>query len=47
MEEYLSSGNYCFIEWPELAYPLYPENCVVVKITVVNKSRIIEASVNE
>ncbi len=47
MEEYLSSGNYCFIEWPELAYPIYPENCVVVKITVVNESRIIEASVNE
>lgn len=22
MEEYLFSGNYCFIEWPEVAFPL-------------------------
>ena len=22
IEEYLSSGNYCFIEWPEIAIPL-------------------------
>jgi tRNA threonylcarbamoyladenosine biosynthesis protein TsaE len=26
MEEYLYSGNYCFIEWPEMALPLLPEN---------------------
>ena len=25
MEEYLFSGNYCFIEWPEVAMPLLPE----------------------
>ena len=25
MEEYLFSGNYCFIEWPEVALPLLPE----------------------
>jgi tRNA threonylcarbamoyladenosine biosynthesis protein TsaE len=25
MEEYLDSGNYCFIEWPEVAAPLLPE----------------------
>ena len=25
MEEYLDSGNYCFIEWPEVALPLLPE----------------------
>ena len=25
MEEYLYSGNYCFIEWPEIALPLLPE----------------------
>ncbi|MHB8260081.1 MAG: tRNA (adenosine(37)-N6)-threonylcarbamoyltransferase complex ATPase subunit type 1 TsaE [Bacteroidia bacterium] len=30
MEEYLYSGNYCFIEWPEIALPLLsslPESC--------------------
>jgi tRNA threonylcarbamoyladenosine biosynthesis protein TsaE len=25
MEEYLYSGNYCFIEWPEVALPLLSE----------------------
>ena len=25
MEEYLYSGNYCFIEWPDVALPLLPE----------------------
>jgi tRNA threonylcarbamoyladenosine biosynthesis protein TsaE len=25
MEEYLDSGNYCFIEWPEVALPLLSE----------------------
>ena len=31
-EEYLYSGNYCFIEWPELIAPLLPEETVWVKI---------------
>lgn len=26
MEEYVYSGNYCFIEWPETAVPLLPPN---------------------
>ena len=25
MKEYLYSGNYCFIEWPEVALPLLPD----------------------
>lgn len=25
MEEYIYSGNYCFIEWPEIALPLLPD----------------------
>ena len=25
MEEYLYSGNYCFIEWPEVALSVFPE----------------------
>ena len=31
-EEYLYSGNYCFIEWPELIAPLLPEDTVRVSI---------------
>jgi len=42
MDEYLNSGNYCFIEWPEIAKPLYPENYIVIKITTENQGRIFE-----
>ena len=31
-EEYLYSGNYCFIEWPEMIEPLLPEDTVHIKI---------------
>ena len=31
-EEYLYSGNYCFIEWPEIIEALLPEDTVWVKI---------------
>ena len=31
-EEYLYSGNYCFIEWPEMIEPLLPEDTVYVRI---------------
>jgi tRNA threonylcarbamoyladenosine biosynthesis protein TsaE len=43
MEEYLYSGNYCFIEWPEIANSLYPEDSVKVTIRIENEKRIIEA----
>lgn len=32
-EEYLYSGNYCLIEWPEIIEPLLPDSTVYVKIT--------------
>ncbi|MEJ2594208.1 MAG: tRNA (adenosine(37)-N6)-threonylcarbamoyltransferase complex ATPase subunit type 1 TsaE [bacterium] len=32
-EEYLYSGNYCFIEWPELIRTLLPENHIWIEIT--------------
>ena len=32
-EDYFFSGNYCFIEWPELVEPLLPEGTVRVKIS--------------
>ena len=34
-EEYLYSGNYCFIEWPEKIEALLPEDTVWVKIEVL------------
>jgi len=32
VDEYLYSGNYCFIEWSELIESLLPENCMEVHI---------------
>jgi tRNA threonylcarbamoyladenosine biosynthesis protein TsaE len=32
-EDFIYSGAYCFIEWPELIEDLLPENVVRVKIT--------------
>jgi tRNA threonylcarbamoyladenosine biosynthesis protein TsaE len=31
-QDYIHSGNLCFIEWPELIEPLLPENVVKVYI---------------
>lgn len=31
-EEYLYSGNYCFVEWPEMIDQLLPEDTVWVRI---------------
>ena len=33
-EDYLYSGNYCFIEWPDIIDPLLPEDTVFVRIIV-------------
>lgn len=43
-EDYLYSGSYCLIEWPELIEPLLPENIIKVKIEVAeDRSRNISA----
>lgn len=45
MDEYLYSGHYCFIEWPEIAKALYPENVVSIHIkTNEDKAREIIVS---
>jgi tRNA threonylcarbamoyladenosine biosynthesis protein TsaE len=31
-EEYVDSGDYCFIEWPEVAEPLLPEETVEIRL---------------
>jgi len=36
-EEYLYSGNYCFMEWPELIIDLLPERFVDLMIEVNDK----------
>ena len=32
-EEYLTSDDYCFIEWPEMIPNLWPDNFLEIKIT--------------
>lgn len=34
-EEYLNSGNMCFIEWPEVLTPILPEDTIFVDIEEV------------
>lgn len=31
-EEYLYSGNWCFVEWPEIILPILPEDYITWKI---------------
>lgn len=43
VEEYLDSGNYCFIEWPERITDLLPGDIVHITMTVQpDRSRVIE-----
>lgn len=35
-EEYLYSGNYCFIEWPEIIEPILPNDTVDITIQVLS-----------
>lgn len=44
-EEYLESGNYCFIEWPEIANGFFNDNFVEVKIEVIASGRTLMAKV--
>jgi tRNA threonylcarbamoyladenosine biosynthesis protein TsaE len=43
-EDYIYSGNYCFIEWPEMIESLLPEGIVEVRIKETEKgARLVEA----
>lgn len=47
VEEYLYSGNYCFIEWSENIAPLLPDDAVDVNITEQSDgTRIVEITSN-
>lgn len=37
-DDYIYSGKYCFMEWPELVEPLLPERLVKVEIEVLPSS---------
>ncbi|MFN5323435.1 MAG: tRNA (adenosine(37)-N6)-threonylcarbamoyltransferase complex ATPase subunit type 1 TsaE, partial [Bacteroidota bacterium] len=39
MEDYLCSGHYCFIEWPDRAPGLMPDDAVKINIDVHNHQR--------
>jgi tRNA threonylcarbamoyladenosine biosynthesis protein TsaE len=42
IEEYLDSGSYCFMEWPELVKGILPPETVNIRITVDdNEQRIL------
>lgn len=41
-DDYLYSGNYCFIEWPERVEDILPDSFVIVRIENVDGERIIK-----
>lgn len=46
-EEYLYSGNWCFVEWPEIISPILPEDTVTWKIrTLENGDRELTIQIN-
>ena len=48
VEEYLFSGNYCFMEWPEKIEALWPEKFFEIKMEQKpDGSRVVEARIRE
>lgn len=46
IEEYLNSGNYCFIEWPEVIFPLLDDNFIKLSIEILeNETRTVNLSI--
>ena len=41
IEEYFSSGKYCFMEWPELIEDILPPETVRIRIEVDDKEQLI------
>jgi len=41
LEEYLESGMYCLIEWPEKLGNLIPDDCISVEIVKKSEGRVI------
>ena len=46
-EEYINSGNYCFIEWPEIADSFFVDKYININISINSKnSRDIDITFN-
>lgn len=46
IEEYLNSGNYCFIEWPEVIFPLLEDNFIKLSFEILeNETRTVNLSI--
>jgi tRNA threonylcarbamoyladenosine biosynthesis protein TsaE len=43
-EEYINSGNYCFIEWPKLAEPLLSNDTIKIELSTSENIRYLRAS---
>jgi tRNA threonylcarbamoyladenosine biosynthesis protein TsaE len=39
VEDYLYSGNYCFVEWPEIIEPLLPEGTLRIHFEMLSDSQ--------
>ncbi len=43
VEDILYSGNYCFVEWPEKANEIMPDNVLQIRISLIDSiTRVIE-----
>lgn len=42
-EEYFESGNYCFVEWPQIAESLLPETYLKIEIKPSGNERVFRA----
>jgi tRNA threonylcarbamoyladenosine biosynthesis protein TsaE len=43
IEEYLSAGVYCLMEWPEIIEDMLPENTLRIRIDVAeNEERLLD-----
>lgn len=38
MEEYFDAPYFCFVEWPQVAEPLLPEDCLRIKLEIIGNS---------
>ena len=39
MDEYLDSGRYCFIEWPEKAPHIIPDDHTIIQIEILDQEK--------
>ena len=39
IEDYLYDDNYCFIEWPQVIEPLWPEQVVEINLEIIDNSK--------